>query len=389
MSLPRSPVVRPFASLVASAGLASVVLLGCNGPSKGGIEARAAARERMEKTSSVIVYDQARQSFEAGQFDRALKQINEAIVRSPKEAMFWVLRGRIYLETGRLEAALESFGKASELAPQLAEARYYEGIVHERWSEPARAIDAYLKASELDRMKLAYLVAAAETMVGQQRYDEAVALLEPNLARFENSAPMHQLLGHIAMLQDNPEEAVRRFNRARLIDPKAPLILESLVRARFAAEQWQACLEDVRRLQREAEGGRTVERMRLEGRCLAMLGRNEDARIVFSEITRMNGEDAQAWIDLASVTWDLGETTRVQSAAQRLLRIAPNRYEGYVFLGLVEESKGNHAAAERLYRKASTVGDNREEIAAMIAALEQGVTRGPERIAVEPTSRRE
>lgn len=66
---------------------------------------------------------------------------------------------------------------------------------------------------------------------------------------------------------------------------------------------------------REGVGGRTVEMMRTEGRCLAMVGRNNDARIVFSEITRDHAEDAEAWIDLAAVSWELGDMSRVQICA--------------------------------------------------------------------------
>jgi tetratricopeptide (TPR) repeat protein len=370
--------------LLAASALLST---GCGGPTKAGTEARTAARQRMEKASSVIVYDQARQSFESGQLDRALKQIDEAILRSPEEPRSWILRGRILLEAGRLEPALASFEKASTLRPESAEAQYYQGIVHERWFEPEKALVAYAKATELDEAKVAYLLAWAETMVALRRYEEVKATLGSKLTRFENSAPLHQLLGQVAMLTDDPEDAVRHFNRARLIDPSIPMILENLVRARFAAGQWQACLEDVRRLQREGEGGRTVARMRLEGRCLVMLGRHDDARAIFAQITRESPEDTQAWIDLAAASWELGELARVQSAAQRLLRLAPQRYEGYVFLGLVEEARGDAASAERLFQRATALADGRGEVAGLIGQLSAHAPVG--RVSAEPSVRLE
>lgn len=365
----------------------ALITTGCGGPTKAGTEARTAARQRMEKASSVIVYDQARQSFESGQLDRALKQIDEAILRSPDESRSWILRGRILLEAGRLEPALASFAKASELRPESAEAHYYQGIVHERWFEPEKALVSYEQATTLDEAKVAYLLAWAETMVALRRYDEVESTLGAKLTRFENSAPIHQLLGQVAMMTDDPEDAVRHFNRARMIDPSIPMILENLVRARFAAGQWQACLDDVRRLQREAEGGRTVERMRLEGRCLVMLGRYDDARAIFAQITRESPEDAQAWIDLAASSWELGELARVQSSAQRLLRIAPDRYEGYVFLGLVEESRGNAESAERLFLKATSLAQGRSEVASLIGQLDPDAPTG--RASAESSARLE
>jgi tetratricopeptide (TPR) repeat protein len=358
-------------SILLSSLLASLSfsLVGCNGPTKAGKEARSAANERAQKATSVIVYDQARQSFESGQFDKALKEINEAIYRTPNDPRYWALRGRILLETGRLELALADFTKSTEVEPKFAEGWYCQGIVHERWSADDKAIAAYSKAAETDPTKVAYLLAAAEVLVANRQYPEARAMLEPRLSYFENSAPMHQLLGQIAMLENEPALAATHYNRAMLIDPKQPMVLDNLVRAQFAAGQWNECLQNVRRLQREAVGGRTPERMRMEGRCLAMMGRTSDARVVFSELTRESPDDPQVWVDLAAVAWDLGEYGRVATAASRLLRMAPDRYEGYVFQGLIEEKKGNTDAASEWFRKALDAARARGEDPEFLLAL--------------------
>lgn len=343
---------------IASLALVSIAVLlaaGCGGPTKAGKEARVAAQDRMHRATSVIAFDQARQSFESGQFEKALREVDEAIYRTPDDPRYWVLRGRISLERGRLEQALTDFAKASEVKPDFAEAHYYQGIVHERWSQPDNAVAAYRKAAECDATKVAYVLAAAEVLVTTERYEEAKEELEPKLAYFENNAPMHQLLGQVAMLREEPKEAALHFNRALLIDPKLPMILENLSRAQYESQQWNVCLETVRRMQRELPGGRTLELMRTEGRCLAMIGRSADARIVFSEITREHPEDAEAWIDLAAVAWELDDLGRVRTCGDRLLRVAPDRYEGYVFLGLIEERNGNAEGAKVWFQKASKV----------------------------------
>ncbi|MDZ4754166.1 MAG: tetratricopeptide repeat protein [Phycisphaerae bacterium] len=339
-----------LSSLIVSVPL--VLLTACAGPTKAGKDARAAATDRMHRATSIIVYDQARQSFESGQFDKALKEIDEAIYRTPLEPRYWVMRGRIHLEKGRLEQSLADFNKAIEVNPNYAEAMYCAGIVHERWSADDKAIASYSAAAAADPTKVAYVLAAAEVLIASERYEEARMMLEPKLSYFENSAPMHQLLGQVAMLRDDATTAAVHYNRAILIDPSQPMVLENLVRALFESGQWSECLQSVRRLQREGKGGRTTELQRMEGRCLAMMGRSGEARVVFSEITRDHPADPQAWLDVATVAWDLGDVPRVQTAASRLLRIAPDRYESYVFLGLIEEFKGNDAAANEWFQKA-------------------------------------
>jgi tetratricopeptide (TPR) repeat protein len=354
--MPHDFTTRPTRSaLLSTLLLLTVSLAGCAGPTKAGKEARAAAQDRMHRATSVIVFDQARQSFEAGQFDKAMKEVDEAIYRTPTDPRYWVLRGRISLERGRLEQALADFGRAIEVKSDFAEAHYFQGIVHERWSRLEDAVAAYRKASEIDPSRVSYVLAAAEVLVTMEHYDEAQAELEPKLAYFENNAPMHQLLGQVAMLRDDPKSAALHFNRALLIDPKLPMVFDNLARAQFEGAQWSECLETVRRMQRELPGGRTHELMRSEGRCLAMLGRAADARIVFSEMTRDQPEDAEAWIDLAAVSWELEDMPRMQSCGERLLRVAPQRYEGYVFLGLAEERQGNKEKAREWFSKASKV----------------------------------
>jgi tetratricopeptide (TPR) repeat protein len=349
--------------------LAAVILTGCGGPSKAGKEARVAAQDRMQRATSVIVFDQARQSFESGQFDKAMKEIDEAIYRTPTDPRYWVLRGRIGLERGRLEQALQDFGRAIEVKADCADAHYFQGIVHERWSRLEEAIMAYRKAAESDPTKVSYVLAAAEVLVSLERYDEAQQELEPKLTYFENNAPMHQLLGQVALLRDDPKAAALHFNRALLIDPSSPMVLDNLARAQFEAEQWNECLESVRRIQREGTQGRTVELMRTEGRCLAMIGRTSDARIVFSQITREHPEDASGWVDLAAVAWELEDMSRVQLCGQRLLRVAPDRYEGYVFLGLVEERNGNTHSAKEWFEKAAKVAEESGQEAELLMSL--------------------
>jgi len=345
--------------------------VGCNGPTKAGQAARDAARNRAKETSAVIVYDQAMQSFKSGQFDRAFKEIDEAILRLPTEARFWTLRGRIGLETGKLDQAERDFGKAIELDPTHAEAHYRRGMVFERWQDFAKAGDEYGVAAEKSPEKLAYALAAAEMLVAQARHDEARAFLEPKLDRFENSAVMHQLLGRIDLLAGDPVEATRRFNRALILDPTLPLVLDDLMRAQWAAGQWVECLRTVQRLQKEGPDGRTAELMRLEGRCLVRLDRLGDARVVFAELTRGYPEDVTGWLDLGTTAWSLGDLHRTVAAANRLVSLAPRRFEGYLLLGLVARQQGNAANARDLLEKARTLSSGSSELPQALLALDR------------------
>lgn len=356
---------------LALAALAVPLVAGCGGPTKAGQEARKAAKERAAEASAVIVYDQAMQSFKAGQFDRALKEVDEAIFRLPEEARFWTLRGRINLETGNLEQAERDFTKAIGIDEAFAEARYRRGMVYERWNDHATAHADYAAAAERNPERLAYALAAGEMLVAEGRNAEAKAYLEPALARFGNSGVLNQLLGKIDLLMGEPAEASRRLNRAMVLDPSLPLVLDDLVRAQWAAGEWEECLRNVRRLRSERPDGQAVELMRLEGRCLVRLERFGDARVVFSELTRTHPQDVTGWLDLGTTAWMLGDVNRTRTAGDRLVDLAPRRFEGYLLLGLVAREAGQAGEARAMLEKARALAGESSEVPAALLALER------------------
>ena len=339
---------------------ATVAFAAACAPRAAGKEARKEADARFQRTTSLVSFDQAKQSFESGELDKARKDIEAAIARSAREAKYWSLLGRIELESKKLERALEAFGKAIECDPKLAEPYYYRGIVYQRWSEHGKAVEDYLKASELDPERIAYLLAAAEVMVAERRLDEARMLLLPKLAYFEHNAAMHELLGDIAMLSGDPKSAAVNYERSIVIDPEAPLVGDKLVSALFDAGDYQKCLETARRhreraARAESTGKRFVaslESMRLEGRSLAMLGRTQEARVVFSDTVREYPEDTGAWRDLAGAALELGDLARAQSASERLVALASDDPAGYLLRGMVAEQKGMFEEAVRWHRLA-------------------------------------
>lgn len=350
----------------------SAFLLPACAPRTAGLEARREADERFRRTTSVVSFDQARQAFEAGDLDKARREVESALARSDKEAVYWSLLGRIEIEASRLDRAIEALRKATECDPSLAEPQYYLGIVHQRWGESDKAIEAYLKAAELDTSRISYVLAAAELMVAERRLDEARELLLPQLSHFEHNAAFHELIGDIATLQQDHTAAARSYERALAIDSAAPLLPEKSLAALFRAGEWQRCLDFARRLRAEAQGeadGRVAalpaDVLRHEGRSLAMLGRHAEARAVFAEFVRTYPESTEAWRDLAVASINLGDLERAESAARRLIELDQSSSTGYALRGLVSERAGNDDAAIGWYRNA--LGQNPQDADAAAA----------------------
>lgn len=336
----------------------SLCTLAC-APRSSGVEARKEADIRFRRTTSLVSFDQAKQAFESGQLDTARKEIEGAIARSDTEAKYWSLLGRIELESKHLEKSIAAFEKSIACDPTLGEPYYYRGIVHQRWAQSDKAIADYLKAAELDPERVSYLLAAAELMIAARKLDEAREVLLPKLAYFEHNAAMHELLGDVSALSNDPASAARSYERAMIIDGDAPLVGEKLVAALFSAGEWQKCLDAARR-QRSAivtaSNGKHAdipnEVLRNEGRSLSMLGRMAEARAVFAEECRTYPECVDAWRDLVRASLETDDLKRAESAADRVIALAKDDADGYTMRSMVASRRGRSDEAVRWSRLA-------------------------------------
>jgi len=338
--------------MIYSFGLAMVLMSGC-GPTKEGMQARNDAKQRMDAMTTHLSYQQAKQSFEVGQFDRALKTINKAISRYPDEAKYYVLQGRIHLETHRLEDALKSFENAIQHNPELPEPHYYAGIVYQRWSKDREAYEAYYRAWERDDTKVQYLLAAAESLIALDNLDAAESLVKPKIAYFENNAALHHLLGTIAQMKHEPRRAAELMHKAHLLQPENHGLLEELAWVQYDAEMFNDCYQSVVQLQSIKENENRTDLKHLEARCLALTDRVREARDLFLQLSSEEPTNADIWIELGTVAWELGDYRRVALCGARATALAPGRFEGYMLKAVKEREHGNHEQATELMEQAA------------------------------------
>ncbi|MCH7798653.1 MAG: tetratricopeptide repeat protein [Planctomycetes bacterium] len=337
--------------IIMSALLVAGVLAGC-APTKKGLEARAKARERLNIINAQLSRDQAVQALEAGQFEKATKEIRQAIAMNPTWAEYHLVNGRIFLETHRLEKAQRSFEKALELRPDYPEAHYYSGIVYQRWSDDARAYDHYLSAFEQEPDRVPYLLAAAESLVALDLLDEASYLIDSKIVYFEHNAALHHLLGQIMLLRGDPAGAAQLYLEAWRLSPEDDLLLEELARTQYAAGMYGDCYRSVTLLQQQPDGDRP-QLKRLEARCLAALDRHAEARNMFLELTKLDPTDTGLWIELGTVAWEIGDYHRMALCGARVAVLAPERFEGYLLKGVNERHHGNLAESIMFLRQAA------------------------------------
>ncbi len=356
---------------------AAAALTGCQGHGKYTSEFLDQANEKVALMKGGTEWNAAYQSFLAGELDKALKSIDASIAITDKMAKSHTLKGRILIEKGDLDGARRSLLAAEKLDPKADDVQYYLGIIHERFGEAQVALERYDKAMELSPSNAQYLIAAAEMLIQLDRLDDASTLLASHTSEFQYNAALRQSQGHIAMLRNEDEKAVRLFSEARLLAPDNVSILEDLSRAQFAAGAYADAEYNFGKLIEGSPKNPRRDLEHLRAMCLMKLDRLADARTLLLTLTQdKQGEgDAQTWIDLSNVCRVLKDFPRLKTTSTRIIALAPNRYEGYLFRAVYLRSVGEKEAALTSLQQAQKLTTKDASPYLLAALIEQDLGR--------------
>lgn len=329
-------------------GLAiSAVQTGCTGHGKSTSEGLTLAHQRMAQIKSATKWEMANESYMAGDLERALVSVNDSLGLNPSVAKSHTLRGKILFEMGRLEEARDSLLRAEIIDPESIDAVYFLGIVHERLNQFETALTYYQKASELDPAEALYAVAIAELLIDLERPEEAQAYLTDRANVFGHNAGVQQTLGHLSMMQGDDEKAEEFFRTAFTLASDEPAILEDLINSQMNLGRYAEAEHNIAQLLEFDGYEHRRDVLRMRSRCLLELDRKMEARQLLIELTdaREGKNDLDAWMDLGALSYSINDMSRLRQAAQRIIELAPNQPEGYLYRSLWQRKHGDASAA--------------------------------------------
>jgi predicted Zn-dependent protease len=319
-----------------------------------------AERDRL-RMRGAMQYDTAVQQFESGEIELALSSVESSISLAPDNAKGYLLRARILLEQGNAKLADASLVAGGQLDPADPVIPYYRGIALERLGRHEDAIAAYERASALDPGSAAYRLAVAETMVELDRLDEVQALLTDAMEQTGSNPAFPHMIGHVALLQGRPEEAIQYLAEAAFLRPDDTVLREDLCYAQIAAGRFAQAEATLRRLLEDDDNADRLDLRHLRAACLIQLDRPIEARSVLFGIIRSDegAKDVEAWVKLIDVALMLRDDGLLQTAAYRLVSAAPARHEGYLAMALWQRRSGDLEGAMRsLDRAIKRAGDD-------------------------------
>tara|TARA_E500000318_G_scaffold14854_6_gene15053 strand:+ start:78825 stop:80060 length:1236 start_codon:yes stop_codon:yes gene_type:complete len=321
-------------------------LAGCSGQGNYTREGVSMAKERMSFLKSATEWELARQAFLAGDLEKALRKVDTSLEINDTVVKSHVLKGRILIEMGDLGNALHSLQTATALNPEEPDAHYYLGIVFERINEPDSAREHFEMACDFDDYNPVYAVAAAEMMLDLDRIEEAKMYLN-SIPMSENNAGIRQTLGHIALIEQDPELAVDYFLQARLLAPDDEGIAENLIHAQIQAGDWRDAEKSISHLLKKP-GNETREDLKvLHAKALMNTGRAVEARSIYQSIVSQDEgrSDVESWIGLANSSMMIGDLRTVRKAATRVVSLAPESHEGYMLYAMYHRENEDHRSA--------------------------------------------
>lgn len=346
-----------------------MLTIGCNGPTKTGVEARAFVQKKYNSDLANLAAQSADEAYQVGNLDQALTNVEHAIAAEPQNPGRYILRGRIQIEMNALQNARKSFLFALKLNPDNPDAEYYLGLIFQRWSNNEDAAEHYKKAVELAPENEDYALAYVETLVALNHLEPALQFLQTTEVDVQHDPSFQRIEGHIALMQHRPKDASESFYQAMLLDPDDTGIIESLIYSYIEYGDYGHAQYYLKQLLSDPRTSDRSDLKHLMARCMSASNRLIEARDYYLQLIDHDRNDPALWYELGIVSIRLGDQRRGTQAAQTLISMWPQRAEGYILQGRLHDINNEYSKAIHDYRTAASHDADREDIFVLLGLV--------------------
>jgi tetratricopeptide (TPR) repeat protein len=240
------------------------------------------------------------------------------IARNPDCALCHYNLGVLLEDRGDLDAAAAHYETALRIQPD-AETAINLGNVRLTRGRPEEAVALYRQAVQLDSSNEKAPYNLAVVLAGQGKIDEAIARYRQALALNPAMAEAHRDLGEALLHAGRVAEAKAELEQALRLAPGDPEAEHQLGRAAGAAGEWdQAVAHYSRALRGKYQGRKSALIHRELAEVLHQLGRDGEAIIHDQAAYRLDPDDTDAVIDLATAlvgAGRIGEAVEILKSA--------------------------------------------------------------------------
>ena len=301
------------------------------------------------------LYNQARDQFNSGSFDKCQATLEEALRLAPGNADLHIQTAKLNIEQGQLESAERQLKEAGKIAPTNGEIDYLRGVVFQRRQQPQKAYEAYDAAVRKNPGELSYLLAKSETLVALDRSGEALNMLKDKLAFFEHSAALRDTVGQLLVEQNRYAEAADILREASILAGDDQTIRQHLAFALYYARQYSAADEVFTRLLKDTDFTKRADIYAALGECQSRSGRLRDARQSLQNAVELEPNSTGYWLSLGRITTQMDDLPRAELAVRKALAIEPNSADAQCLLGYVRLRENRLTDALAAFRSANQI----------------------------------
>jgi len=329
----------------------TVVLAVCAG-CESQAQSKRAARQRWDKTSARIKLMLAQQQAEAGNYDRAVKAVQECLNTDPNNAAARGLYGKLLLGNGRRDEAIGQLDIALELDKKLHESWYWLGVAVEENRDYKKAYTLYKMALLLEPTNVDYILAVADVQAAQNNYSEAEKLLTRKMSALPRDVSLKVAAAELMGRTGKNERAIELYKQAMLMTGDNGDIAESLGYCYVFSDKWDEAAEIFDSLFQQCRDEQK-KKLYLQVTALCSMNGGQYGRAVncYSQLSIEERDNADIWVKMGQAALGAGAPKRAFTCGQKALALQPGYTNAIALIGCAQYAGGDYTAALRSFEK--------------------------------------
>lgn len=272
---------------------------------------------------------------ETRDYTGARAALERAVALQPSVPAAWQAYGNALRALDELDAATAAFERTLALAPKSQAACLNLGAVHRLSGRATAAVAAYEQATRLGPMTAELGEALAGSLLDTGRVDESLARMRELVRAHPDSASAHytlaQLLWEYGPRHAPGEDSFDVFRQGLAARPGDIHLRAAFARFLLSAQQPEATLAEVRTLRAQHD---RPEFATLEANALELLGRSDEAAVLYEKLHREWGAGEPAFLNAyARHLMSARKCDRAAEVLEEATRIDPHNIEAWANLG--------------------------------------------------------
>jgi len=343
----------------------------------------------IDSTSSVALFELSSYYIQMNRPEKAVSMMKKAVAYSPGNQEYRSNLAALLFNLSMFGEAAEEYEILVEAFPNKPELNYYLAESYSRMGEIGKAIDTYDALENVMGMNEALSMQKFQLYMTLEQQGNAFGELIKLADKFPLEARYPIIIGDLYLQQNNNEQALKYFDKAREINPESPyypvsmanyyektgqsdsaklLINTALINEGLDVDTKLGILAryivQLQRSRQDIDGVNVLfktlieqhpDELRLKlayGELLATQGKFEEARFQYKLVTEIEPENISAWQQLLRLSLQAEDMDEVIRVCKRCLEIFPEATEFHFYMGIAHYQKKEYQTAIDTYKAA-------------------------------------